>query len=140
MDDNKLMKRLLIVSIFIGQVLTGYSFCSTDSTKEIRLRIKNSSKYHIIKVTILGQTIDNIKPGKKSDYFLVEPFYPSFKVDITFVKKGQVKTAPWEHVITYPIDHVGERLIDNRKNTVVIEISEGETVGQFEIDTWIKKE
>ena len=133
------MKRLLIVLIFIGQVLTSYSFCSADSTKEARLRIKNSSKYHIIKVTILEHTIDNLKPGQKSDYFLVKPFYPSFKVDNTFVKKGHVKTAPWEHVITYPIDYVGDKLIDNKNNTVVIEISESETLGQFEIDTRLKK-
>lgn len=133
------MRQYLIALIFIGQVLTSYSFCPTDSVT-IQLRVKNSSKYHIIKLTILNQTIENIKPGKKSDYILVEPFYPSFKVDITFVEKGRIKTAPWEHIITFPIDNVGEKPIDNQKNTLVIDIIQDKDSDKFQIDTWVKKE
>lgn len=118
---------------------TSYEFHSPDSTKEIRLSVKNNSKYHIIELKILGQTIKNIKAGHKSDYLLVEPYYPSFKVDITFVKKGRVTSSPWNHVITYPIDNVGEGLITDKKKTLIIEIIESDTPGQFEIYTWFKK-
>ena len=135
---RELMKQLPIFLIFFGQALSGFSFCSIDSTTTIQLRVKNNSKYHIIKLTVLGETIENIKPGKKSDYFTVKPFYPSMKVDITFVKKEEMKTAPWTHIVTYPIDHVGEKIINDKRRTLIIEILKGETPGQFEINTWIK--
>jgi hypothetical protein len=111
---------------------------STD--RRIKIRIKNDSKFLITKLTILDQNFENIKSGDSSEYVDVEPFYPSMKVDITIQRNRTFRRDLWYHTISYPIDHVGEKLIMTERNTLVINILKGEEKGQIEVDTEIIKE
>jgi hypothetical protein len=108
--------------------------------QKVKVRIKNESKFLITKLTILGKDFENIEHGDTSDYFEVKPFYPSMKVDITIQRKRTLRRDLWSHTISYPVDHVGEKLIINEKNTIVINIQKGQEKGQVEVETNVIKE
>src|SRR4051794_2275466 len=91
----------------------------TTNDQKVKVRIKNESKFLITKLTILGKDFENIESGDTSDYFEVEPFYPSMKVDITIQRKRTLRKDLWSHTISYPVDNVGEKIITNEKNTLV---------------------
>lgn len=121
-------------------ILIGGHGQSTTDDQSIKIRIKNDSKFLITKLTILDRNFENIKPGETSDYVDVEPFYPSMKVDITMQRSRTFGRDLWYHTITYPIDHVGEKLITNERNTIVITILKGDEKGQIVVDTEIVKD
>ena len=121
-------------------ILIGGHGQSTTDDQSIKIRIKNDSKFLITKLTILDRNFENIKSGETSDYVDVEPFYPSMKVDITMQRSRTFGRDVWYHTITYPIDHVGEKLITNERNTIVITILKGEEKGQIVVDTEIVKD
>lgn len=126
---------LVLTLIQIG----GHGQSITDDQR-IKIRIKNDSKFLITKLTILDKNFENIKSGDTSDYIDVEPFYQSMKVDITIQRHRTFGRDLWYHTISYPIDHVGEKLITTDRNTLVINILKGEEKGQIEVDTEIIKD
>jgi len=103
----------------------------------VQVRIKNKSKFRISKLEILGQKFENIKSGEATDYIEVAPFYPSMKVDITVHRKPTFGKYQWYHMISYPIDHVGDKKIISYKNTIVIRVSKGNEEGMIDVDTEI---
>lgn len=113
---------------------------STTDGQRIKIRVKNDSKFLITKLTILDRNFENIKSGDVSEYVDVEPFYPSMKVDITIQRNRAFGRDRWYHTISYPIDHVGEKLITTEWNTLVINILKAEQNGQIELDTEIIKD
>jgi hypothetical protein len=113
---------------------------STADGGGVKIRIKNISKFLITKLTILDKNFENIKSGDVSEYVDVGLFYPSMKVDITIQRSRTFGRDLWYHTISYPIDHVGEKLVTNERNTLVISILKGEEKGQINVDTEIIKD
>jgi hypothetical protein len=135
------MKILLVTTLTflmtLGQIGARGQTATTD--QHVKIRIKNGSKFLITKLTILDNNFENIKPGDTSDYVEVLPFYPSMKVDITIQRSRTFARDLWYHTISYPIDNVGEKLITNDKNTVVITVLKSEEKGQINVNTEIMK-
>lgn len=130
----------IILTLILTLIQIGGHGQSITDDQRIKIRIKNDSKFLITKLTILDRKFENIKSGDTSDYVDVEPFYPSMKVDITTQRHRTFGRDLWYHTISYPIDHVGEKLITTDRNTLVINISKGEQKGQIEVDTEIIKD
>ena len=134
------IKLATILMLMFTLILSGGHGQSTTDDQSIKIRIKNDSKFLITKLTILDRNFENIKSGETSDYVDVEPFYPSMKVDITMQRSRTFGRDVWYHTITYPFDHVGEKLIINERNTIVITILKGDEKGQIVVDTEIVKD
>ena len=113
---------------------------TNNDRQKVKVRVKNESKFLITKLTILENNFENIKSGDTSDYVELDPFYPSMKVDITIQRSRTFRRDLWYHTISYPIDNVGERLITNDKNTLVINILKGDDKGQIDVDTEVIKD
>jgi hypothetical protein len=136
------MNKLRAIAIFFLTALlhhAGQAQSAADGATP-KVRIKNESKFLIIKLTILDKTFENIKPGGSSEFVDIEPFYPSMKVVATVQRKRIFGKDLWYHVITYPIDHVGEKRITNGKSTIVISFRRGEEKGQLDVDTHVNRE
>lgn len=132
----KMRSRNLLVLLFTLILIRGYGQ-STVTERSVKIRIKNSSKFLIMKLALLDKNFENIKPGSASEYVEVKPFYPSMKVNITIGRRRIFRRYLWYHIITYPIDHVGEKLITNDRNTLVITIVKAEERGEINVVTRI---
>ena len=108
----------------------------TDDPK-VKIRINNDSKFLITKLIILNRNFENLPAGDITEYVEVTPFYPSMRVDITIQRSRIFRRDLWYHTISVPVDHVGEKLITNERNTIVIQILKAEEKGQIEVETEI---
>lgn len=112
------MKKLLL----IGLLSCIFSICKSQTIKDpcdLMVRVVNNSKYHIAKLVINDSIIiDSLVPGEKSDFKCLKCIYTTLKYDITFTKKRLIGRAFRFQIISYSVDHVGEKKI---------------TEGQFEL-------
>src|SRR6478735_1897757 len=108
-----LNKATLTILLTLGQIVAHGQ--TTNGDQSVMIRIKNESKFLITKLTILDMNFENIKSGDLTDYVNVVPFYPSMKVDITIQRDRTFRRDLWYHTISYPIDNVGEKRINNDK-------------------------
>lgn len=132
MGKNKIWLCSVLVLLLVNNFVYSYS---TSDTSSVRLRVKNHSKYKIVKLVIFNQEIKDLQPGEYSNYFNVTQLYPSIGFDITVeTKKFSQRT------IVDPIDKVGERLIKNMNNTLVICIDKESKKKNLSINSFLQKE
>ena len=126
-----------VLTLVLSFVLYNEGQAQHSTDQNIRVRIKNESKFLISKLTILGRNFENIKSVETTDYVETEPLYPALQVDITLQRKPIFRKYQWYHTIMYPIDNVGETRITNKRNTIVIKVLKGGKKGQIDVDTEI---
>ncbi len=89
---------------------------------DLKLRVNNETKYQINKLKLLGHEIDTILPFSKTEFFFVDEMYYSLGFDITFSRKPFIGKYEWCHMISTPIDYVGEKLIKAGEFELVLKI------------------
>jgi hypothetical protein len=141
---GQLLMKYILAIILIFLLLTSYQIEARAQIlfgePKVKIRVKNKSRFLVTKLIILNTNFENIKSGETSDYVEVVPFYPSMKIDITILRNRAFRRDLWYHMVQSPIDNVGEKIITNEKNTIVINILKGEEKGQIDLDTYVIKE
>jgi hypothetical protein len=120
------MKKLLL----IGLLSCLFSICNSQTIKDpcdLMVRVVNNSKYHIEKLVINDSIIiDSLASGEKSDFKCLRSIYTTLKYDIIFTKKRLIGRALRFQIISYSVDHVGEKKITEGQFELFLTIDNGE--------------
>lgn len=129
------MRQSLLLLLILGLLMIS---AAPNVQEKIQIRIRNSSTYDIAAVKLLGIEFQNIHARTTTEYKDVDPFYPSFTYQISFQCKKRTRCT----ISSTPIDHVGEHLTRDLKNTVTIDIEKRKSGGgsMFDADVEVSAE
>ncbi len=107
------------ILIFVSTLIYSQNNVATDS---VNLRIYNAGKYYIKEVKIkVGENeyvIKDIWKKKYSDFIKVPYIWSNNGIETTVIVKRMFKYDDWFTSINLPIDHIGEKKIENGTYTL----------------------
>lgn len=109
------MKKLITgILIFVSTLIYSQSNVVTDS---VNLRIYNAGRFNIkeLKINIDGNkyVFNDIWKKKYSDFIKIPYIWSNNEIETTVIVKRMFKYDQWFTQISIPIDHIGEKKIEN---------------------------
>ena len=114
------MKKLIFGILLL---ISNLCYCQYNvETDSVNLRIFNDGKYYIkeAKLKIGGNEyiIKDVWKNKYSDFIKVPYIWRNNGIEVTVIVKRMFKYDEWFTAIVLPIDHVGEKKIENGNYTL----------------------
>lgn len=114
------MKKLLLgILLLISNLCYSQNNAKTDS---VNFRIFNDGKYYIkeakLKIGRNEYILKDVWKNKHSDIIKVPYIWRNNEIELTVIVKRIFKYDEWYTAIVLPIDHVGEKKIENGSYTL----------------------
>ena len=114
------MKKLITGILLLVSTLC---YCQNNvETDSVNVRIFNNGKYYIkeAKLKIGGNEyiLKDVWKNKHSDFIKVPYIWRNNEIEVTVIVKRMFKYDEWFTAIILPIDHVGEKKIENGTYTL----------------------
>ncbi len=125
--------------IFTGILSCIAVFCISQTTNDscnLKVCVVNNSLYQIDRIVINNTlTIDSLAPNEKSDFICSKSLFETFKSDVTFTRKKLFGGISKIRLISYPIDHVGEKEFKEGRLELLLTIDkEGKNKNKIHFD------
>ena len=114
------MKKLLLGILLL---VSNLCYCQNNAeTDSVNFRIFNDGKYYIkeakLKIGRNEYILKDVWKNKHSDIIKVPYIWRNNEIELTVIVKRIFKYDEWYTAIVLPIDHVGEKKIENGSYTL----------------------